>query len=222
MDDEVPTALLGAARVVAGAGLSDAFGHVSLRISPTSLAITPVTPLGLLRADFVPVEVRLDATELPKAAPKEAWIHLALMRDRPDIGAVCRAQPPSVAVVSALDRALEPLSGHGAVIGPIAVHPTSTLVRDSTAGAAVAAATADADAVILRGNGAVTRGVDLAQAVARMWLLERLADLSLRAWAAGTPSALPDAERDWWHAQAGELLPRIYNYLVNTNGRDHR
>lgn len=215
--DEVSTALLDAARVVARSGLSDAFGHVSLRTSEATLAITPVMPLGLLRPGFTPVTIELDATELPPAAPKEAWIHLALMRERPDIGAVCRAQPPSVAAVSALDRALLPLSGHGAVLGPVAVYPASFLIRDAAAAAEVAAATGRADAVILRGNGAVTRGADLSQAVGRMWLLERLADLSLRAWAAGTPSALPVAERDWWHAQAGELLPRIYAYLVNTH-----
>lgn len=223
--DEVAAALFDAAHVVAGTGLSDAFGHVSVRSSETTLAITPVGPLGMLRRDFEPVTIALDAAELPREAPKEAWVHLALMRDRPDIGAVCRAQPPSVAVVSALDRALPPLNGQGAVLGPIAVYQSSLLIRDAASAGAVAEAVADADAVILRGNGAVTRGGDIAHAVARMWLLERLADLSLRAWAAGSPTALPNAEREWWHAQAAELLPRIYAYLVSTiptEGDDHR
>ncbi|WP_375386049.1 class II aldolase/adducin family protein [uncultured Microbacterium sp.] len=218
MDDDVTLALLDAARVIAANGLSDAFGHVSTRISETALAITPVTPLGLIRPGFTPVEIRLDATELPPRAPKEAWIHVALMRDRPDIGAVCRAQPPSVAAVSALNRDLVALSGHGAVLGPIATYAASWLVRDAARAIEVETAIATYDAVILRGNGAVTCGTDLPHAVARMWLLERLADLSLQAWSAGDPVALPEPEREWWFAQAGELLPRIYDYLVKAEG----
>lgn len=218
MDNDVPIALLDAAHVIAAHGLSDAFGHVSTRISETALAITPVSPLGLLRSGFEPVEIRLDADELPARAPKEAWIHLALMRDRPDIGAVCRAQPPSVAVVSALRRDLVPLSGHGAVLGPVATYSASWLVRNAGLAVEVETAAGAGDAVVLRGNGAVTRGTDLAHAVARMWLLERLADLSLRAWATGEPAALPEPEREWWFAQAGELLPRIYDYLVRAEG----
>jgi HCOMODA/2-hydroxy-3-carboxy-muconic semialdehyde decarboxylase len=222
MTEEVGAALLDAARIVSWAGLSDAFGHVSTRTSDTSFAMTPVTPLGLLDPGFEPVTVELSATELPPRAPKEAWLHIALMGDRPEIGSVCRAQPPSVAAVAALGIDLIPLNGHGAVLGEIAVFPASWLVREQGIGKDVQTAMGDAPNIILRGNGAVTRGASLAEAVSRMWLLERSAELTLKAWAAGTPRPLPADEAQWWEAQSGELLPRIYNYLSKTCERDHR
>lgn len=222
MNKEVSNSLLDAARIVSWAGLSDAFGHVSTRTSENTFAMTPVTPLGLLDEGFEPVTVEISASELPPRAPKEAWLHIALMSDRPEIGSVCRAQPPAVAAVAALGIDLVPLNGHGAVLGDIAVYPASWLVREAQIGTQVQEAMGDAPNIILRGNGAVTRGASLAEAVSRMWLLERSAELTLKALAAGTPRALPEEEANWWEAQAGELLPRIYNYLSKTCERDQR
>lgn len=94
----------------------------------------------------------------------------------------------------------------------------SRLVRDADAGTAVARAIGAAPAVVLRGNGAVTRGATLAEAVARMWLLERSAELAL---AAGPDaSALPDHEQAWWRERSDELLPRMYDFLVRSHGMD--
>jgi HCOMODA/2-hydroxy-3-carboxy-muconic semialdehyde decarboxylase len=214
VDDDVQDRLVEAAHAVAAAGLTDAFGHLSLRTSPGAFTITPPTPLGGLTGAGPFASVALDADELPAAAPKEAWIHVALLAEQPDTGAVCRAQPPKLAAFAALGRELLALNGHAAMLGRVAVHDDSRLVRDAEGGAAVARSAGQADAIILRGNGAVTRGRDLAQAVARMWLLERTAELNLRALAAGKPHALPLDERAWWRDRSDELLPRIYRHLV--------
>ena len=211
IDDD--DALREAARAVARAGLSDAFGHLSVRRASRSLLITPARPLGQLSADDDCVEVPLEASGLPDRAPREAWIHVALYSARLQIGAICRAQPPAVAATTALARELTVLFGHAALLGPVAVHDDSRLVRDAAGGSALARSVGDADVVTLRGNGAVTVGVDLAQAVARMWVLEKTAALNLRAWAAGRPVDLPADEQQWWRARSAELLPRIFDYL---------
>lgn len=229
MDDDVQNRLIEAAHAVAAAELVDAFGHISVRLTsggpatPASgaFAITPPTPLGALSTEAAITTVPLDADELPSGAPKEAWIHSALYAGRQDVGAVCRAQPPKLAAFAALDRDLLPLNGHAAMLGPVAVHHDSRLVRDAAGGAAVARSAEDADAIILLGNGAVTRGRDLAEAVARMWLLERTAELNLRALAAGDPHPLPRDEQEWWRDRAAELLPRIYTHLINPERKDH-
>jgi len=65
----------------------------------------------------------------------------------------------------------------------------------------------------------VTRGVDMAHAVARMWLLERTAELNLRACAAGRSVGISSAEKNWWGQSSG-LLPRIYTYVAGTQGRN--
>lgn len=217
MDEGVRAALLAAAHTIARSRLSDAFGHLSIRLSPTTLAITPARPLGLLTASDQPIAIDMNGAELPPGAPKEAWIHLALMNGNPGVGAVCRAQPPHVAAFSALGQNLALLNGHAAVMGPVTSYADSRLVRDAAAGARVQEAIGDADIVILVGNGAVTQGIDVAHAVARMWLLERTAELNLRAYAAGTPTGISAAEGDWWRQRSSELLPRIYSYLTHTH-----
>jgi HCOMODA/2-hydroxy-3-carboxy-muconic semialdehyde decarboxylase len=211
MSDEAQTQLLQAARIVAGCGLADAFGHVSARVG-TALLITAPVPLAFQSsADLTAIP--LDTATLPPSVPKEAWIHLAIARADASTVAICRAQPRAVARAVAARRSIRPLDGHGALLGPLVpVFDDSRLVRDAAAGVSVAEALADAPAVILRGNGAVTRGPDLASAVARMWLLERSADLALAA--DPEDAGLPDDEQAWWRERDAELLPRIYDYLA--------
>jgi HCOMODA/2-hydroxy-3-carboxy-muconic semialdehyde decarboxylase len=217
--DHLDPRVRAAARAVALAGLSSAFGHVSARDGTNGAVITPPIPLGHL-GDEPMLTLDLEADELPDGAPREAWMHVLILRGRPDVGAVCRAQPPSVAAWAALDRPLPVLNGHAALLGPVATHRDSRLVRDAAAAAELVTTLGGGDAVILRGNGAVTVGADLASAVARMWVLERSAELALRASGAGEPRELPADEQEWWRERSGELLHRIYDYLSLTEKKE--
>lgn len=206
--------LVQAARIIAAAGLSDAFGHVTLRAQGALLVTAPV-PLAFQQRDDLTL-LPLDAAELPAGVPQEAWIHVAIARADAATGAVCRAQPRAVAKAIAAGRQIRPLDGQGALLGPIVpVHDDSRLVRDAASGQVVAETMGSAPAIILRGNGAVTRGPDLASAVARMWLLERSAELALAA--AADSATLPQSEQAWWRERSGELLPRMYDFLVRTH-----
>lgn len=206
-------ALRRAAGVLAATGLTDAFGHVSVRAGPAHLLITPPVPLGLVTASTEVVPLALADPELPMAAPKEAWLHAAIARCRDDVGAICRAQPPAVAALVAAGREFVPATGHLAMLGYVAIRHDSRLVRDPASAEDVAATLTTSRALVLRGNGAVTVGPDLPGAVAAMWLLEQSARLLLDAYAAGTVRALPEVEQADWRARAPELLPRIYRYL---------
>lgn len=215
------SALRQAARTVAAAGLSDAFGHLSIRTSDTSLLMTPPIPLGAVDADTELAEVSLTGKVLPAGAPKEAWMHTTVLAGRPELGAACRAQPSAVAALIAAGRRVIPATGHLAMLGGIAVHDDSRLIRDQTSAAAVAGSLGRRRAVVLTGNGAFTVGPDLASAVATMWVLEQGAQLLLSAHAAGSPAVLPAVEQGDWLARADELLPRIYAYLLARGDRAH-
>lgn len=207
-----------AANIIAAESLSDAFGHLSVRTSPKQLLITPPVPLGLVTetSEFRPVET--GAVELPPGVPKEAWLHLAIADRRSDVAAVCRAQPPAVNALCALDLPLLPLNGQSALLGPVVpVHPDSRLVRDRGTASLVADRLDDGFAIMLRGNGAVTCGATLGDAVATMWLLERSARITLEAHAAGIPHPLPEEEQAWWRGIRTELLPRMYSALEQTH-----
>ncbi|KAE8764597.1 class II aldolase/adducin family protein [Georgenia thermotolerans] len=202
-----------AGRALARHGLVTAFGHVSTRVEATTWAITAPLPLGRLTPGAVQV-LDLSAPGLGDGVPREAWIHRAIARARPDVGAVCRAQPPTATALASAGVAIRPLHGQGAFLGPeVPVHDDPRLVRDPDAAARLAATLGDAPAVVMRGNGAVTVGTDVAEAVALMWVLEQSARLTATAAASGTPRPLDDDEQAAWRAVAPELLHRIWNYL---------
>jgi HCOMODA/2-hydroxy-3-carboxy-muconic semialdehyde decarboxylase len=210
-----------AAHVLARLGLVTAFGHVSARVDGAML-ITPaadlagVTEGGLLR-------VPLEADRLPPGAPAEAWAHLAVYRQRPEADAVARAQPPSAfaaaaAAAAGADGAIRPLYGQAAWLGErVPVHNDARLLRSPILAGAAAASLPDGEALLLRGNGALTLGATPGLAVARMWLLSVACQAFLDARAAGAAgeavTALRPAEVESWRAVAPELLPRLWQHL---------
>lgn len=200
---------------LATAQLVDAFGHVSVRLNNSDLLITPPRPLGQLGEDARCTQISVLTAEIPTGIPGEAWIHIALMRARPDVGAICRAQPRAATAVTAAGLPILPLHGQGALLGDeVKVFPSSRLIRDRSLGEQLAEHIGDASACVLTGNGAVTVGDTVAHAVARMWILEASAQLNALAASAGSPVPLPPEERAAWAATGGELLDRIWNHLT--------
>ncbi len=211
--------LAAAARVLAGEGLVNAFGHVSVRLG-AGFHITPPVPLGTLAAAQAAAAVfpavALDAVLLPAGVPAEAWLHAGVYRARPDVGAVVRAQPGAAATLAASGRALQALHGQGVLAGRhVPVHRDARLVRSRAAGEAVAASLGPAASVLLRGNGAVTTGSTVGRAVARMWALEASAALNVSLLGVAGVPGLSAAEVESWEAVTGELLDRLWRYLLD-------
>lgn len=206
--------VIAAGRVLAARGLVDAFGHVSACTPSGEMVITPARPLSRLRRGDALPTVSLEDDGLAPGVPKEAWIHLEIYRARPDVGGICRAQPPTVAAASAADTPIVALHGQGAFVGsPVPIHDDARLVRDRAAGRAVAAALSTAHAVVLRGNGAVTVGASPGEAAARMVVLERSAELNLAAAAVARIAELTPDEVAAWKAVAPEILGRLWDHL---------
>ena len=193
------------------AGLVTAFGHVSCRVADHRLLITPPMPLGRLTPGAEWTELDLDASTLPAGVPREAWIHLAIARRRPDVGAICRAQPPVATALASAGVPIVPLHGQGAFLGPrVPVFDDAVLVRNEARAVALAEQLADEPALLLRGNGAVTVGADIGGAVARMWVLEASAQMNSVAASAGTPTPLSADEQAAWRGVSAEILGRIW------------
>jgi HCOMODA/2-hydroxy-3-carboxy-muconic semialdehyde decarboxylase len=223
-----------AARVLSALGLVTAFGHVSARSAGVML-ITPAADLaGVNGAAIVPVPLDLpDAGPLPAGAPAEAWAHLALYRARPDAGAIARGQPASAfAAAAAVSGAamnglpvsglpvsgraarLLPLYGQAAWLGDfVPVHDSAHLLRSAELARRAAADLPAGEALVLRGNGALTLGATPALAVTRMWLLAATCQNWLSAAAGGPPTPLTAAETGSWRSVADELLPRLWQHL---------
>jgi HCOMODA/2-hydroxy-3-carboxy-muconic semialdehyde decarboxylase len=192
-------------------GLVTAFGHLSSRTADHWWLITPPKPLGRLSVGSEFSELDVDADDLPVGVPREAWIHLAIARRRPDVSAICRAQPPTATALASAGVPIVPLHGQGAFLGPqVPVFDDAVLVRDLDRAEALAAQLGQAPALLMRGNGAVTVGATVGEAVARMWVLEASARMNSVAAAAGTPAALPDHEQAARRAVSTEILGRVW------------
>jgi len=159
--------LVEAAHVLSRLGLVTAFGHVSARAG-TSMLITPAADLATVTESTV-VDVPLGASTLPTAAPAEAWAHLALYRARPDAGSIARAQPAGAVAASATTTSLAPLHGQAAWLGEsIPVYDSAHLLRSAELAERAARSLPTGEALLLRGNGALTLGATPGVAVARM------------------------------------------------------
>ena len=211
------TELVEAAHVLAGLGLVTAFGHVSVRHGGAIL-ITPPKELDLVVPGEL-VEIPLATDALPAGAPPEAWGHLAVYRARPDVTAVARAQPEAVLTAGAVTDRISPLHGQAAWLGTsVPVHDDARLLRCAELAERAARTLGEADAVILRGNGALTTGTAPGHAVARMWLLDAACRVHLMAHGAGQVTALSPEEVAAWRTAGPPLLERLWAHLRRTAG----
>jgi HCOMODA/2-hydroxy-3-carboxy-muconic semialdehyde decarboxylase len=206
------TAVVEAAHALTRLGLVTAYGHVSARAG-ASMLITPAADLATVTEPSV-VEIPLDASSLPPAAPAEAWIHLALFRARPDAGAIARAQPAGAVAAAATTTSLVPLHGQAAWLGEsVPVYDGAHLLRSADLAEPAARRLPAGEALLLRGNGALTLGASPGLAVARMWLLSAACDAFVAARAAGQVKPLTVEEIASWRAVGDELLPRLWRHL---------
>ena len=207
-----------AANVLARLGLVTAYGHVSARVG-NAMLITPAGDLACVTASEV-VRVPLTATPpLPAGVPAEAWVHLAVYRARPDAAAIARAQPVSAFAAAATTTSpkgfggLVPLHGQAAWLGEsIPVHDSATLLRSPELAERAASSLSPGEALLLRGNGAITLGATPGLAVARMWVLAAACEVYLAARGAPVTPLSAD-EIASWRAVGGELLPRLWQHL---------
>jgi HCOMODA/2-hydroxy-3-carboxy-muconic semialdehyde decarboxylase len=204
--------LIEAAYVLSRLGLVTAYGHVSVRVG-TSMLITPAADLATVTESTV-LDVPLDASSLPAGAPAEGWAHLAVYRTRPDARSIARAQPGSAFAVAATTDALVPLHGQAAWLGDVVpVHDSAHLLRSADLADRAARSLPAGEALLMRGNGALTLGATPGIAVARMWLLSAACEVWLAAASSGHPRPLAAAEIASWRSVQDELLPRLWQHL---------
>jgi ribulose-5-phosphate 4-epimerase/fuculose-1-phosphate aldolase len=96
------------------------------------------------------------------------------------------------------------------------VHDGATLLRSPEQARRAARSLPAGEALLLRGNGALTLGATPGIAVARMWLLSATCDVYLAASAAAGPGGVIPLSGDEiasWRAVRDELLPRLWQHL---------
>jgi HCOMODA/2-hydroxy-3-carboxy-muconic semialdehyde decarboxylase len=203
-----------AARTLAKAGLVHAYGHCSARLEEHRFLVSPPKPLGLVTAQDVPVLVATTG-KLPIGALPEVVAHQHIYRLRADVGGIVRFQSPHVMALSALGRTPRALHGFGAYFAPCPpLHLDPRLVRDEASAAALAEHMGGARAIVMRGNGAITVGATLEEAVALAWYLEDAARVELAVLHTGIEPLVFTAEEVRGRAiDLGSMLQRMWNWM---------
>ena len=127
--------------------------------------------------------------------PFEAWLHTAIMKAKPAVNAITRIHARVANMFSVTGRKLEPVHNHGSFFaGGVPVFQTPDLIANAALGDAVAAVLGDSPAVLLRGNGQVTVGRTIPEAVMMAIYLEEAADILFGALQIGKPIPLTSDE----------------------------
>jgi ribulose-5-phosphate 4-epimerase/fuculose-1-phosphate aldolase len=148
--------------------------------------------------------------------PFEAWLHTAIMKAKPQVNAITRIHARVANMFSVTDRKLEPVHNHGSFFaGGVPVFRTPDLISSQTLGEQVADAIGDRPALLLRGNGQITVGRTIPEAIMMAIYLEEAAEILFGALQIGTPIPLTAGEAAMRQTEA--LPPvdmeRAWNYF---------
>ena len=205
---QLRSAVASTARMLASAGLVEAFGHVSARTSAGFL-ITSTSPLFEARADdVILIESGVPTGGPTHAAPLETPMHAAIYDARPDIGAICRGHPPYVVTWGVSAEPLPLLHGLGGMAGrTVRTHLEIELVKTADAGESVAETLGDDSGLLLAANGCLAVGADLLEAATRLWYLEERARVAVQARSAGlTPMTV---RQYTWDRRLSDSAPEL-------------
>jgi ribulose-5-phosphate 4-epimerase/fuculose-1-phosphate aldolase len=179
-------------------------GNLSVRIGDEMLVTPTSSSLGTLAADGL-ARVRVaDAAPVGGAGPapsKEAFLHAALYRARPDARAVVHLHSPNAVAVSCLadvdeSDALPPLTAYYVMrVGRLPLLPY-VAPGDPALGPVAERAATNAHALLLANHGPIVAGRDLASAADAMEELEATAGLYLALRALPTRALTPDQVAD--------------------------
>lgn len=201
--------LITACRILTHEKLVHGFGHVSARVPDSDLfLITPRISLALVREkDLVVINLKGETVQGKRPAPFEAPLHAAIFNAREEIRAIARIHGRKANMFSVTDRRIEPVHNHGSFFsGGVPVFGKTDLISTPQLGAEVAAALGGKPAILLRGNGQVTVGKSIPEAVIMALYLEEAANMLYGALQIGVPKLLsPDESR----SRKQETLPPV-------------
>jgi ribulose-5-phosphate 4-epimerase/fuculose-1-phosphate aldolase len=189
--------VISACRVLSEQKLVEGFGHVSARLPESdSFLLTPRMSLALVtEADLLILDLDGKVLDGRHPAPFEAWLHTAIMKSKPAVNAVTRIHARVANIFSVTDRKLEPVHNHGSFFsGGVPVFKKPDLISSAALGAELVEILGEDPAILLRGNGQVTVGRTIAEAVMMAIYLEEAAAILHGALQIGMPIPLTQTE----------------------------
>ena len=194
---EIKKNVITACRVLSHEDLVRGFGHVSARIPESDrFVLTPRVSLALVREkDLLILNLKGEVVEGKSTPPFETALHTAIYKGRSDINAAARIHGRRAGYFSVTGRRIEPVHNHGSFFyGGVPVFPKTDLISTQRLGEEVVEAMERSPAILLRGNGQVTIGRTIPEAVMMAIYLEEAADMLYGALQVGTPTIFSSDE----------------------------
>jgi L-fuculose-phosphate aldolase len=165
-------------RLIANSLVGGTWGNISCRVTDTRMAITPsgmsyetLTPDDIAIVDFGSEEVTWEGKHKPSA---ELKLHIAIYRERKNIGAVIHSHSMNASTVAVAQREVPPiLDDMVQIIGPTirvaeyALPSTKKIVKKTMA------ALKGRNAALMANHGAVCIGRDMEEAFTCTFVLEK-------------------------------------------------
>lgn len=200
----------------------DIFGHVSSRLPPEAnragllfarmrIAPEPLDPDEVMEIDFA-----CRRRSGKQHVSGETFIHAEIYKARPDVGGIVHAHPLHVVALSATGRQLQTFHPASIAFGNVPLFGGQQINSEKD-GRDLSQTLGAGNAIILRNHGAVTVGNDIAQAVVRMYYLERAAYAHLIAGSDLVPWK-PDSTYDNIIDQSYKFLWRTWRWEVENGG----
>jgi ribulose-5-phosphate 4-epimerase/fuculose-1-phosphate aldolase len=199
--EDLKRRLVTACHVLDNEGITDGYGHLSVRVpgAEAFITIARVSP-RLADLDHL-IMMDYDGRYLGgRDTPPFEWpIHARVLKARPDMESVCHTHSVWSAVFSILPVKLRPVHHYGTFLPPAGVplYEPPGLIRTVEQGDALAQALGQENAVLLRGHGDTIVGTsieDTAQKTIRMARNGEIAHLALLHSDLGEPRSLSDED----------------------------
>lgn len=215
---ELKQKLVDACHILDNEGITDGYGHVSVRVPGLDAFVTIAnvspgcaTVERLIMQDF-------DGNYLAgvKAPPNEWPIHACILKARPDVMSVAHTHSKWSTIFSVLPIKLKPIHQYGKFLpvdGP-PVYEGVGLVRDIERGSALATALGKGPAVLMRAHGDTVVGESIEQVIERTTRLAMLGEWNHLALLHGEPNYLTEAELAVYNAD--QRFPmRGWEYFIS-------
>lgn len=224
-------------RILAEVGLAThvlaSLGHVSMRVpnQPDLFVVKgrgyEIDALALVRPEqMIVVDMDGNMVDGPSGTGQcyEVKMHSCLLRERPDVQAVCHVHPRFTVLMGLLGIDMKPMcnEGHALVRDGLPTFPHSRLILTEADGMGVVSAIGDSSAVLLRGHGAATVGRNMEQAVMNMLHLEEQARMNWYAYCAmgAAYQGIPEEDMDEFAAGMAAMsqIPHLAGPIARGSG----
>ncbi|MFQ5851242.1 MAG: class II aldolase/adducin family protein [Candidatus Binatia bacterium] len=208
--------LVKASRVLENEGLIDHFGHASVRVpGKDAFLIKPgfVSNATLKEEEILLIDFTARKLEGEKKPPREAIMHAAIYRRRPEVNGVVHSHPPMVVSLASTGKEGLPLYNQTAVFyDRVPIFETPDLIGTDELAAALIEKMDKRVAVMIQGHGATTVGKSVEDAAINSIYLEKNAHMQLMAYSSGNPKPL---EREYAKGYVENVHEPLFDHIWN-------